>query len=335
MTERVFAGREELAGAVRAAFGGRRRLEGAERLRGGSKKGVYRLTLDDGSTAVAYVWADAENYWGHQLPDDADPFAPASGLGLFLSAHRHLTARGLRVPRLHLADGERRFHPADIAIVEDVRGGTLESLLGTDPVRALPALDRLGHALAAMASDPGPSFGKTAWLDNGGDSRGRSCEALVLDRALTDLAEAAGRDPRIADVQAELDTLLHQLASAVRPRRRHGLVHGELGPDHVLVDARGEPVLIDIEGLMRFDTEWEHVFLRLRLSDHHYTRLTAAAGSPALDPRRLALYSAATHLSLVAGPLRLLDGDFPDRAFMRAIAENHLRAAVALVRAPR
>ena len=30
------------------------------------------------------------------------------------------------------------------------------------------------------------------------------------------------------------------------------------------------------------------------------------------------------HLSLVAGPLRLLDGDFPDRQFMMGIAEHHL-----------
>ena len=34
-------------------------------------------------------------------------------------------------------------------------------------------------------------------------------------------------------------------------------------------------------------------------------------------------------LSLAAGPLRLLDGDFPDRAFMRGIAERHLSEALA------
>ncbi|WP_256804859.1 MULTISPECIES: hypothetical protein [Frankia] len=37
------------------------------------------------------------------------------------------------------------------------------------------------------------------------------------------------------------------------------------------------------------------------------------------------------HLSLVAGPLRLLDGDFPDRALMAGIAEHNLRAALAFV----
>jgi hypothetical protein len=33
----------------------------------------------------------------------------------------------------------------------------------------------------------------------------------------------------------------------------------------------------------------------------------------------------------VAGPLRLLDGDFPDREFMQEIAEGNLLAALALL----
>ena len=41
-------------------------------------------------------------------------------------------------------------------------------------------------------------------------------------------------------------------------------VHGELGPDHVLVDRGGKPVRVGIEGLMYLDIEWEHAFLRLR-----------------------------------------------------------------------
>lgn len=45
------------------------------RLRRGSKKGVYRLGFDDGSTAVAYVWDEAENYWPAPRGEDADPLA--------------------------------------------------------------------------------------------------------------------------------------------------------------------------------------------------------------------------------------------------------------------
>ena len=148
----------------------------------------------------------------------------------------------------------------------------------------------------------------------------------MLDRALRDLREAAGRDARLAAARDRLEDRLRELAALVAPRAEYALVHGELGPDHVLVDAGGRAVLIDIEGLMLFDAEWEHVFLRLRFAGRY-----AALSRPGLDPRRLDLYMLAMRLSLVAGPLRLLDGDFPDRAFMRGIAEHNLREALALL----
>ncbi|MFI8455260.1 hypothetical protein [Kitasatospora sp. NPDC085464] len=116
------------------------------------------------------------------------------------------------------------------------------------------------------------------------------------------------------------------LAAAVRPRAEYAVVHGELGPDHVLVGADGRPVVIDVEGTMYFDAEWEHVFLRIRFHDAY--RPVAVDG---LDEDRLAFYALAHRLSLTAGPLRLLDGDFPDRPAMAGIAEHNLRQALALL----
>jgi hypothetical protein len=98
--------------------------------------------------------------------------------------------------------------------------------------------------------------------------------------------------------------------------------------DHVLVDRDGNPVLIDIEDLLYFDVEWEHVFMRIRLGGD-YERLAVSG----LDENRLVLYMLAQRLSLTAGPLRLLDGDFPNRTFMQGIAEHNLTQALALVAA--
>jgi len=89
-----------------------------------------------------------------------------------------------------------------------------------------------------------------------------------------------------------------------------------------MVDRNGRPVLIDIENLMYFDVEWEHVFLRLRL--HADYRLVAADG---LDEDRLALYMLTERLSLTVGPLRILDSDYPDRDFMLEIADHNANEA--------
>jgi hypothetical protein len=50
---------------------------------------------------------------------------------------------------------------------------------------------------------------------------------------------------------------------------------------------------------------------------------------PGLDADRLSLYRIAMHLSLLAGPLRLLDGDYPDREPMLRIAEANIGRTLA------
>ncbi|ONK15386.1 phosphotransferase [Streptomyces sp. MP131-18] len=327
---RQFSDIEDLSGLVRDALGAGCHVAAVERLRGGSKKGVYRVRLDGTRTpsVIVYSWAEAENFWpGAREADPADPFAPASGLVPFLTARRSLDSLGARVPRVLLADDSRRRYPADVAVVEDVSGGTLEALFETDPARAAGALDNLAVMLEVMhRHQGGEHYGRVDLLEQGGSASEISCERRVLDRALRDLAEAAGRDDRIKAAGAALRDRLQELADRVSPRTEYGLIHGELGPDHVLVDADGHPVLIDIEGVMYFDVEWEHVFLRLRFGER-YTALVR----PGLDSQRLDLYMLAMRLSLVAGPLRLLDGDFPDRAVMQGIAEHNAKEALALL----
>lgn len=324
----------DLADLARAAFG--RTLTRVDRLRGGSKKGVYRLNLDDGGTGIAYVWGAEENYWpGAPGGDPADPFTPADGIDLFVTAHRLLTDAGVRVPALILLDRDR-----EMAALEDVRGGTLEQLATPDR----PAvLDRFASTVRALHANHAGRYGRPGtWalpdqglLDGGADraepdrNAYRALPDRVLDRALHHLAESAARVGELAAVAGRIEDELRGRHAVLVPRDRFTLIHGELGPDHVLVDPAGNPVIIDIEGVMYFDVEWEHVFLELRFQDDY--RHLAAAG---LDPDRLRFYRLAMYLSLVEGPLRLLDGDFPDRDLMRDIAEGNIRNALREIERP-
>lgn len=319
---------EQIADLVRA-LGGGRRLSAVARLRGGSKKGVYRLTFDDSSTAILYVWHEAENYWpaqGGTGDARADPFSDASGIDLFAASHAQLEALGIRTPRVYRIDGSRASFPADIALVEDVRGGTLETLLRRDPRGGRRALDRLAADLQVMHRQRSGQPGKVALVNRGEAAQDRPCEQVVLERALRQLEEVAARVGRVAAVHQRLADATRELAAAVRPRAQYSLIHGELGPDHVLIDDQGHPVIIDIEGLMFFDVEWEHVFLELRFGGD-YRRLRATD----LDEQRLRFYRLAMHLSLVAGPLRLLDGDFPDREFMMRIVAHNIEKTLAIL----
>ncbi|HKD96944.1 MAG TPA: phosphotransferase [Micromonosporaceae bacterium] len=350
-TARAFLRPDQLTGVLRAAYGPARRLAGIQRLRGGSKKGVYRLALDTGASAILYAWSPEENFWPARAGDGpgpsaaSDPFSDANGLALFTAAHDRLRAIGVRTPGLVFADASHAHLPADLAIVEDVPGGTLEDLLEADPASAARPLAELADALAAMSATASSLLGKVAMVEDvrtptgqagtatgqagtatgqAGTATGQAGTAaarapdVAYAAARAHLAEAAARVPDIAAEAARLDAVLERLTGAVDPRDTCGMVHGELGPDHVMVDADGHAVLIDIEGLMYFDVEWEHVFLRIRFGER-YPRLRVGG----LDQNRLRLYALAQHLSLVAGPLRIADGDFPERDFMLDFVRPH------------
>ena len=213
---------EQVSSLVRAAFGPTRHLHTVTRLRGGSKKGVYRLHFRHESSAILYVWDATENYWP-PAPDGAasdrtDPFAEASGLALFEASHTRLEAIGVRTPQVYFLDSSRSCFPAECAVVEDVRGGTLEARVQDDPSGAEPTLVRLGAALQTMHQQQGRSIGKVALVGSGEARQDRSCEQIVVDRAVHQLAEAAARDERLAVARERLEQRLRGLAALVRPR---------------------------------------------------------------------------------------------------------------------
>nr|MDQ2717881.1 aminoglycoside phosphotransferase family protein [Chloroflexota bacterium] len=73
--------------------------------------------------------------------------------------------------------------------------------------------------------------------------------------------------------------------------------------------------------------EWEHVFLQLRFGKHYRWLRTHD-----LDDQRLQFYALAMHLSLVTGPLHLLDGDFPEREAMMGIVESNIQRVLTFLR---
>lgn len=318
---RAHLGRRELLDVARTAFDGRE-LISVQRLRGATKKGVYRLALDDNTTSIVYVWNADEDYWPGALDQDPEMlFGHATGIGLFAAAHAVLSEAGISVPRVIMLDGSGALVAGEVAVLEDVRGGALEGLLERDPQRAEPVLARLGEAIQAMHRHRGDRYGRPGAGRPAGIA---TAEQLVLNRALGHLSVSAARSDRIAAVERRLADKLRERHAAVTPRSEYGLIHGELGPDHVLVDDHDEPVLIDIEGVMFFDVEWEHAFLELRFGEN-YRHLRAGG----LDGDRLRFYRLAMYLSLIAGPLHLLDGDFPDRAPMQDIVEYNIGRTLA------
>jgi hypothetical protein len=312
---RAFLTIDDVAGLTAEQFGSDRRVLSLDRLTGGTKKGVYRLRFADDSTKVLYVWADDENYWppAETVPDD--PFTDASGLELFAANHAALVGAGVRVPELVLLDPE-----AGLALVEDAGGEKLEALMERDRAAAAAVLAELGRARRRMHTTTSSTWGRLP-----APPAARPAPDVILDRALVQLGVVAARDGRLAAARSRIEGHLRRLHAAVRPRTVYALVHGELGPDHVLIGPAGEPVMIDIEGLTYFDVEWEHAFLQLRFEDSY-----AALDPVPLDLGRFEFYRYAQVLALIEGPLRIAETDFPEREWMLELAEWNIKKALAL-----
>lgn len=311
---------------VEPLLGSRRRVGRAERLRGGSKKGVYRLYVTDGSTFVLYRWHAEENYWPPSRPGagEVDPFGDDSSIAFFTASHDALRAASVRLPGIVGLSPEPEH--AQFALVEDAPCGTLESLRERDPAGAEASVAALAEQIKSMHAVNASAAGKVAHVRRG-QSMSSTPEEFVFRRGLEDLRSASSAIPRLASIRQDVDAELRESRERVRPRSEFGLIHGELGPDHVLLDVALEPILIDIEGAMFFDVEWEHVFLELR-----FGRDYAQLQEDDLDDARLRLYRLCHYLSLVAGPLQLLEGPFPDRAAMLEIVNSNAERVLRFVR---
>jgi hypothetical protein len=323
---RVFLRPDDLRDLVAEEFGADRRLAFLDRLTGGSKKGVYRLRLDDQTTVILYMWAASENYWppAPAVPDD--PFTDASGADLFAANYAALTAAGVRTPRLLMLDRDGRYLQADIALVEDVGAVTLEDLMEQDPAAAATPLSTLGDALRRMHTTRGSHYGELAAIARGEAPQARRTEDIIEDRMLVHLDAGAIRDARLADARERIAGHVRHLRREVTAREDYGLIHGELGPDHVLVTPSGEPVMVDIDGLTFFDVEWEHAWLQMRFGDAY-----SALRPIDLDLHRLEFYRYAQVLSLIEGPLRIADTDFPNRQWMLDLAKWNITKALAAI----
>ncbi|KTD88604.1 hypothetical protein UQ64_04625 [Paenibacillus etheri] len=74
---------------------------------------------------------------------------------------------------------------------------------------------------------------------------------LQMENAKVQLAYASQHMEKIGSNQSKLLDKLYELESRIQPRKQYGFIHGEMGPDHVLVNDKLEPFLIDIKGLLK------------------------------------------------------------------------------------
>ncbi|MFH0070825.1 aminoglycoside phosphotransferase family protein [Peribacillus sp. NPDC056705] len=284
------------------------------RMQGGAQKVVYKIECTNGFACMLYVWDLNHNYFQEEISQEETEERSFGGLSFQIN-HRFMRESGVLTPALYDLNVERSRYPFDYALVEYIHGPKAEAYMGhSDPLAQKRVFGRLGEMIANMHAHERAFHGRP----DSGEKNLEPCHLLLLKEAKEELSFLSQQVESIQKQHDHILTVLDQLGASIDARRLYGYIHGELGPDHVIVTQEQKPYLIDIEGARFFDIEYEHVFLELRFGD----RYRDLAGDR-LDWNRMQFYRLYHYISLTGGGLKLLHRGFPDQAFASRLAAYH------------
>ncbi|MDM5276308.1 phosphotransferase [Paenibacillus silvae] len=312
----------ELQEYVHSVFGYNYHAAEQTRMQGGAQKVIYKINFTNGFTCLLYIWDISSNYFQDELLEEST-FQNSYGSSLFSMNTVFLRNHGIRTPALYDMRNGRNGFEFDFALVEYIEGQPAESYFQHPNIPDKHALfQEIGSMISTMHAIGREQYGKA----DDDKMKEIPCFKLKQDDAINALCYAS---KHIAMIKENHDHLLHKLAqleSQIRLRSHHHLIHDELGPNHIIIDHKMQPYLIDIEGAGFFDLEHEHSFLKLRFGE--YYRYFEQEN---LDSARLSFYRLCHHLSLTSGGLKLLHRQFPDRQFARKLAAYHARQAIEML----
>lgn len=312
---------EDLQQHTKETFGAGYMVKQVTNRHGGAQKTVYKVKCTNGFMFMLYVWELAMNYFQEEierLPENERIY----GCGLFEGNQAFLSEHGIRTPGIYYINKERERYPFDFAFVEYIDGPDAASFLNADEEPKEKVFGQLGSMLARMHSLERDYHGKI----NDGFVHSGKCHMQELEQAEQQLAYASDYIAAFKENQMKLLEKVHELASKIEERERYSFIHGELGPDHVMVNDKLEPYLNDIEGSRYYDSEYEHSFLTFRFGAAY-----SYLDNDRLDRNRMLFYKMYHHLSCTAGGLKLLHRGFPNRQLAMDITRHNYRSALKFI----
>lgn len=315
--------RTDLQSYIKEVFGAGYIVSNVTQMQGGAQKVVYKVDCDNGFTCVLYVWDLALNYFQKEIENE-DLHSRSYGGDLFEQNNKLLTEIGIPTPALYDLNRERSRYPFDYALVEYVEGKKLDAYINqTDKEANYELFQQVGNMVGKMHANERDIFGKVNEIRN--DIK--QCHELQMQKSKADLRYISQYIDNFKINHNKLLEKLQELESRITYRNRYGFTHGELGPDHFIVNNKLVPYVIDIEGAEFFDIEYEHSFLRIRFGDHYHF-----FDNDTLDPYRMLFYQYYHHISLTAGFLKLLHRGFPNQQFAESVIKHQSENALSFIK---
>lgn len=295
--------------------------EEANQMHGGAQKAVYTVRCSNGFRFVLYVWDVRMNYFREEL-EQKEAAEAMSGYGgePFRTVNEFMEKLQVRTPKLYHFESGATTGDADFAFVEYVEGREASDFFQADTKIQDRIFEPLADMLNRLHRQTRTHWGK---LHEPLTQSPSGCHLPMLAQARRELEYLAENVPVFRNHHDRFVEVIQGLAAKIQPRPSYGFIHAELGPNHVLVDRELRPWLIDIEGALFFDPEYEHSFMEFRFDN--YDRYLRTGG---LDPDRMAFYKLYHHISYSDAAHRLLQRGFPDAETVKEIMEFNTQSAL-------
>lgn len=307
-----------LTNKLKEIFGSQATIHKCDILTGGARKKVIRLqlsgTLPD---LVLLVWQNEHDYFGERDNVESDRSDQAAPL-LYQGNTDLLLSAGLRVPQIYYFDASYDPFPFAYALVEYVHAIPFNEWLPNHSQEEVePLFGRIASCLDRLRLIKRNTYGTL--LDD--SVKRNACHDLAYQEAVQGLAGLAEAFENVRLAKTQVERKLEALFRAIEPRQQYSFIHDELGPDeHLLIDQKGEIVLIDVDGCQFFDLEREYAYLKLRFGNYY-----AYLQRDDLDEKRMQFYTFCLHISAAYGHYLLYQKGFPDPDMLRGIFEYNIQ----------
>lgn len=295
-----------------------------EALKSGARKQVFLLDLTKPDMrCVLYLWHDVNHYFIEREILDATQSDEQASL-LFQANAELLQRLGVDTPKVYHFGQLEAGH--FFALVEYISATnfTAFSTSASPEARAF-LLEQIGMMLHRLndlqRSYPGTLLDKEP-------IHFKLPHEVALERALLELSVTAQHHTAVDKDREHVENKLRTLNARIKPRDSYRLIHGELGPEHILIRSESnDPCFVDIDGTHFSDVEIEHALLSFRFEHNDiYEKYLKSKG---LDNARMEFYRFALHVSLVYAGSRFLAKQFHDEAWAQGLFDFNLEQVLA------
>lgn len=303
---------------TKVVFGDSFILNRMTRILGGAQKHTYLAETKSGFCFIIYIWDKSISYFTYN--EEKDIFSSSSSL-LFELNNNLMIQHNVLTPKLYFMDRSKEEQDYEYAFAEYIDGTDMDHIISQQEDRLPGVLSSLKTSINNLHKIKSDLVGQL--------NRMQTKEFDVLEYSLKAaqknieyLKAADGSNKKL--YMGVWDKLL-KLSSVMVKRQEYTFIHGELGPNHVMVDKYDNAYLIDIEGGKYCDLEEELSFLNIR-----FGRLLQNLEMD-LDSDRMEFYHIGHCLNNLSGAIQLKLKDYYDMDDVNGMIQyfNGLLKAVA------